>query len=123
MCTPVAAPGIAREIIVQSSGIQFRALHHQHSRASWSLAIFRVPFALCLHIYRQRWIVAFPARTLVLVQQSSKVSGNSLLDLQTVFRMLTLAKFEAPRRAAAGPASSREITLKVRRQEERRLLL
>jgi len=59
---------------------------------------------------------------LVLVQQSSKVSGNSLLDLQTVFRMLTLAKFEAPRRAAAGTASSREIALKVRRQEERRLL-
>jgi hypothetical protein len=36
--------------------------------------------------------------------------------------MLTLAKFEAPRRAAAGTASSREIALRVRRQEERRLL-
>jgi hypothetical protein len=44
------------------------------------------------------------------------------LDLQAVFRMLTLAKFEELRRAAAGTASSREIALKVRREEERRLL-
>ena len=44
------------------------------------------------------------------------------MDLQAVFRMLTLAKFEELRRAAVGTASSREIALKVRREEERRLL-